>query len=354
MVTGDGTYLQCTLANFKKEVERVVLTGTMIYDRAAARQGYELTVLGSDNGTDWNVLGKLAGKNLPGTEARPVLVTDPNKQSEKITRPVRNLDESIVLDKRADYSMYRVALRMPGADQWNIHAMDFYDKNQIVEMKPSQFFTSAWMSATGANEWISVDLGSVSEFDRVNLHWINKAIKGTVQISNDGEKWTDVASLTGDDALVEQISLGKMQRGRYVRLLLDQSADGKPFIQSEMEVMGKGGLVPVPAAMPQGKANEILLSGGNWQLQRASEVKADFEAISKPGFNTADWIVATVPGTVLSSYKNIGAVPNPDYADQQNMISEAFFYSNFWYRDEFVVPENFIQDRVFLNKKDGF
>ena len=349
MVTGDDTYIQFTLANFKKEVERVQLTGSVMYDKAASTKGYELTVLGSDNGTDWNVLGKLAGKNLPGAEARPVLVTDPNKQTEKIMRPVRNLNESIVLDKRADYSMYRVAMSMPGAEQWNIHAMDFYDNNQIVEMKPSQFFTSAWMSATGKNEWISVDLGSVSEFDKLNLHWINKAIKGTVQVSNDGEKWTDIASLTGDDALLEEISLGKMQQGRYVRLLLDESADGKPFILSEMEVMGKGGLVPAPAQMPQNKANEILLSGGNWQLQRASEVKANGEQISKPGFNTADWIVATVPGTVLSSYKNIGAVPNPDFADYQNMISESFFYANFWYRDEFVVPENFIKERVFLN-----
>ena len=97
-----------------------------------------------------------------------------------------------------------------------------------------------------------------------------------------------------------------------------------------MEVMGKGGLVPASAQMPQNKENELLLSGGNWQLQRASEVKASGEQISKPDFNTADWIVATVPGTVLSSYKNIGAVPNPEFADYHNRISESFFYSCFW------------------------
>lgn len=59
--------------------------------------------------------------------------------------------------------------------------------------------------------------------------------------------------------------------------------------------------------------------------------------------------MATVPGTVLSSYKNIGVILNPNYADNLMQISESFFNSNFWYRDEFEVPEGFKQDRLFLN-----
>ena len=50
-------------------------------------------------------------------------------------------------------------------------------------------------------------------------------------------------------------------------------------------------------------------------LQRASEVEASGEAISKAGYDTRNWVVATVPGTVLTSYRNIGAIPNPNYAD---------------------------------------
>ena len=30
------------------------------------------------------------------------------------------------------------------------------------------------MSATTGEEWVYVDLGSQSEFDKVKLHWINK------------------------------------------------------------------------------------------------------------------------------------------------------------------------------------
>ena len=60
-------------------------------------------------------------------------------------------------------------------------------------------------------------------------------------------------------------------------------------------------------------------------------------------------MTATVPGTVLTSYKNVGALADPNYADNQLMISESFFNSNFWYRNEFQVPQSFKRDRVFLN-----
>lgn len=348
-VSGEDTYLQFTLENFTKQVDKVTLTGSVIYDKTLANKGYSIIVLGSDNGTDWTELGQLSGKGLPGKEAKPVLVTDPNKQTADISMPVRTLAETITLKETGNYSDYRIQLKMMGAHDWIVNAMDFYDKGTMVEMKPSQFFTSAWMSASPKTEWIYVDLGSVSEFDKVNLHWINKAIKGQIQISDDAKQWKDVAVLPGGDALNDDIQLKGKQKARFVRILMEESANNKPYILSEIEVMGKGGLIATPAATPAGKANEILLSGGNWQLQRASEVKASGEEISSENFNPTNWIIATVPGTVLSSYKNIGAIADPNYADNQNMISEAFFNSNFWYRDEFNVPENFKQDRVFLN-----
>ena len=70
-------------------------------------------------------------------------------------------------------------------------------------------------------------------------------------------------------------------------------------------------------------------------LQRASEVTASGETIASADYDCQSWVPATVPGTVLASYLNIGAVPNPNYADDVDQISESFFRSNFWYRDEF-------------------
>lgn len=347
---GEDTYFQFELKNYHKQVDKLILVGNLIYDDQVAKGGFEIICQGSNDGQNWMEVGKLAGNGLPGEAMRNrVPVTDPNKQTEQISMPVRKLNETISFDKEADYSYYRVLLKMPGAYNWVFMAADFYNKGNLVEMKPSQFFHSAWMSAATGDEWLYVDLGSRSELDKVILHWINKAVKGKVQISDDAVQWTDVADLPGGESLTDEISLGGKKNARYVRILMQEPANGSRYILSELEVMGKGGLVPQPVASPAVSKSEMRLSGGNWRLQRASEVTASGEEISSSGFKPDHWIVATVPGTVLSSYKNVGALGDPNYADNQLQISESFFNSNFWYRDEFDVPDNFTQDRLFLN-----
>ncbi len=344
---GADTYFQFSLNNYAKKADRIYLRGTVAYHADEANKGYEIICLGSNDGQNWDELGKDNGKGLPGKPLPYMLHSDPNKQSEKGDLPARVIDQSIKLTRSGEYSYYRVALKMPGAAHWTFMDMNFYDHDQLVEMKPSQFFSSAWMSATGNEEWVYVDLGSTSDFDKIILHWVNKASKGKIQVSDDAKQWKDVADLPGGDSLTDEIvAKGK---ARYVRVLMTQAANGDNYILSEIEVMGKGGLVPQAVAQPAPANGEIQLSGGNWRLQRASAVTATGEEISTASFNPEGWIVATVPGTVLSSYKNIGAVPNPNYADNQLNISESFFYSNFWYRDEFDMPADFKQDRVFLN-----
>lgn len=195
---GSDTWFEFALKNYSKSVDKLVLTGNLIYDDLLAKGGYEIICQGSDDGENWTEVGKLSGKGLPGEDMRRrVPVTDPNKQTEQISLPVRKLNETISFDKEVTYSNYRVLLKMPGAHSWVFMAVDFYHKGGWVEIKPSQFFNSSWMSATTGEEWLYVDLGSRSEMDKVILHWINKAVKGKVQISDDADQWTDVAELPG-------------------------------------------------------------------------------------------------------------------------------------------------------------
>jgi hypothetical protein len=56
-----------------------------------------------------------------------------------------------------------------------------------------------------------------------------------------------------------------------------------------------------------------------------------------------------VPGTALCSYLNIGAIPDPNYGDNQLLISDSFFYADFWYRNEFTAPTLTEGQRVWLN-----
>ena len=344
---GADTYFQFSLNNYTKKADRVYMRGTVAYHADQATKGYEIICQGSNDGKTWTDLGKDSGKGLPGKPLPYMLHSDPNKQSAKGDLPARVIDQSIKIAQPAEYGYYRVALKMPGAAHWTFMDMNFYEKDQLVEMKPSQFFNSAWMSETGDEEWVYVDLGSRSSFDKVILHWINKASKGKIQISDDAKQWQDIAELPGGDNTTDEIVAKGL--ARYVRVLMEEPAKEGRYILSEIEVMGKGGLVPQAAVQPTPANGEIRLSGGNWKLQRASQVTAKGEEISTAAFNPEGWIVATVPGTVLSSYKNIGAVPNPNYADNQLNISESFFYSNFWYRDEFEMPADFKKDRVFLN-----
>lgn len=347
---GDDTYFQFSLANYSAKVGKLSLVGTLVYDDKVARDGYEIVCLTSADGKEWTEVGRLSGSDLPGEAVSyRVPVTDPNKQTEQVDMSVRKLNETITFKQEADNPYYRVTLKMAGAHSWVFTEANFYDAEGLVEMKPSKFFNSAWMSASAGEEWLYVDLGSRSEFDKVVLRWVNKAVHGKVQISDNAQQWDDVAELPGGETLTDEIALDKKYKGRYVRVLMQEASAGNRYILSEMEVMGVGGLVPYPVERPAVADGRMSLSGGSWMIRRASEVMAKGEEISTPNYKPENWLVATVPGTVLSSFKNAGAIAEPNYADNQLHISESFFYSNFWYRDEFELPENFKQDRLFLN-----
>ena len=344
---GEDTYFQFSLHNYQKQADKVYLRGSVTYHADKVGKGYEMLCMGSNDGENWEELGRLSGKGLPGKASRYTMHSDPNKQSEKGDLPVRILDQYIPLTKVGAYSYYRIVLRMPGAAYWTVKDLNFYNANDLVELKPSQYFNSTWMSATDKEEWIYVDLGSVSTFDRIVLHWINKAVAGKIQISDDAKSWKDIAQLPGGEELTDDIPV--KGKARYVRITMEKAAGNDRYLLSEVEVMGKGGLTAQPVAHPQVSGNSLTLSGGNWKLQRASEVKQSGNEIASSAFLPDGWITATVPGTVLTSYRNVGAVPDPNYSDNQLNISEAFFNSSFWYRNEFEVPESFIKKRVFLN-----
>ena len=346
---GTDTYFQFAFENYKVAADKLNIVGSVAFDEKLATKGYQIICLGSNDGKKWVKLGELSGKGLPGKMVgEKTVVTDPNKQTGTIEMPMRKLDETVSFNKSISYSNYKIAFKMEGAYQWFVNAANFSDKGKPVEVKPSQFFSSAWMSAGSGKEWTYVDFGTESEFDKVIINWINKAVDGKIQISNDAKQWKDVASLSSGRVSKEVIKF-VTQKARYMRVLMNKSVNNKPYIISEIEVMGRGGLIPVAKPLPQMVGNEITLSGGAWKLQRSSEVKGSGLQISLPEYDSKDWIVATVPGTVLTSYKNIGAIADPNYADNQLQTSESFFNSNFWYRDEFVIPAGFMKDRLFLN-----
>ena len=195
-------------------------------------------------------------------------------------------------------------------------------------------FVSSWKSATGKDEWITVDLGSVSKIDKVKFQWLNAPVAGKLQVSMDDKQWSDVAAI----GAASEIAFPKVE-ARYVRAVLERTANEAPFELSEWQVFGKGGTKTIPAKAAKREGNIQQLAGGNWKLCRATEVNASGEELSRL-YDAGEWIDATVPGTVLASYVNVGAVHHPNYKENELFISDNYFYQDFWYRNTFDAKVN--------------
>ena len=238
-------------------------------------------------------------------------------------------------------TQYRNVALMRAASQSS--AFDFNCTAQLVtdglvatsSEEAGKGFVSYWKSATDKDEWIAVDLGYVSKIDKVRFHWLNAPVAGTLQVSLDGKKWTDVTTL-GAEAEVNfpQVLC------RYVRAMLKSTADNNPFVLSEWEIYGKGGTKTIAAKAPSREGNRQYLSGGNWKLCRKPEAKAEGEEIASASFDAEAWMDATVPGTVLASYVNVGAVHHPNYQENEFFISDSYFFEDFWYRNTFNAKVN--------------
>jgi hypothetical protein len=208
-----------------------------------------------------------------------------------------------------------------------------------VEAGGPYYFSSAWKPATNGGEWVYVDFGAPATFDRVGIDWIRRAADAVLQVSNDANTWRTFQVLPPSTSMVDDLKLAKPEHGRYVRLFMTKPATADGYILSELEVYGRGGLVPRPQAAPVADASgKLRLSAGGWRIERDSLVTGDGAAISKVGYEDKGWLPATVPGAVVSSYWDDGALPDPNFSNNQLAISDAFFYADFWYRDEFVAP----------------
>lgn len=310
--------IQIEMPAYQLEADEVCLKGRITLPKGK-RAKQEASILASADGEQWQALtangnsfvGEDSGRDKSGVTA---------SYHFNLHGPLAAGTKYLKFELSADIASY-----------WEVTNLQFLSKGEEVSALPSEHFCSAWRSATAGEEWVYVDLGDSFSFDKVRLDWINRASSATLQVSDDAKTWSDLCPVTPSEGLVDELDV--KGRGRYVRLLCQTSANGQPYELSEMQVMGQGGM-EVVAQTP-------------WRLQRASEVGALGEEIASASFDASAWLPATVPGTVLTSYLRAGALPDPNYRDNQLMISESFFNSDFWYRTELQADE--LRDRTFLN-----
>ncbi|MGC2160293.1 MAG: discoidin domain-containing protein [Silvibacterium sp.] len=296
------------------------------------------TVSASDDGRTWTKMGSAsAPEQLSPVEYPPDLV-----KSSHLFYP------SIPLQQVCRNRYYKVDLSASNltnlpeeqfASIWQAGQVAFFHGDERVQVGGPYSFTSAWMSAGLAEEWVYVDLGARCSFDRIALYWIARAAEGSIQISDDAQSWRDLQPLAGKAGLVDDVRLASPVQGRYVRVLMTRPTAASGYILSEIEVYGRGGAVARAHARAATDVDgRMNLAGGAWRLQRSNLVAGEGAALSKAGFKDESWVVATVPGTVLTSYLNVDAIPDPNFGQNQLHISDSYFYSDFWYRTEFDAP----------------
>lgn len=351
VLNGEHDFLEYEWSSQTFSSGRVRIRGYMVYEEPS--RGWSVKCYAGSGSGDLTLVGEVGGKGLPGEKrSNPEVITDPNKQTETITRPACELALEIPLEKAVDFNRFKIDFEMTGAVLWIIKSVDFaegtvfgknmdtgpYDSKESrgLNVLSSEVLSSAWMSADVEPQWITVDLGTKKKFDEIRLHWIHKAESGVVEISDDNLNWKKCADLPTVDSLA--YSFKAKGHARFVRLSMEGADDSGHFALSELEVLGP--------AVP-GKYR----GGSEWKLQRASAVAGSGEEISSNEYDDADWMPAVVPGTVLYSYIAAGAVPDPGIADNNMQISESYFNSDFWYRwtpeGSFVKSKNPGQ-RVFL------
>lgn len=307
----------------------------------------EWSLLTSENGRVWEEIGHASAEVLP-VDSSPTFENgfkdfiDWNRDGNP------TLKTAITLGTPQKARRYRLRLEDMDCKDWQVIEARFWKGDDPIRIGGPYNFGSAWRTTGLGDEWLAVDLGATARVESVVLHWLRHAAEGVIQVSNDGQEWKKVAELSGNGG-AEEIQLNAPVEARHVRVLMTRPSTPDGYSLSELEVFGTGGLVPRPKPQPAPQNDGSLhLAGGNWRLQRDSLASGDGSAISVSGYDDSAWIPATVPGTVLASYYNVGALADLNFGDNELTISDAFFHADFWYRNTFSGPKLAQGQRAFI------
>lgn len=342
---GKDTWLQYLWTGMTIHAGTLRLCFETAYDEQKPA-GWRIDVEGTTDGVHWSKAGSTAGDGLPGYKTEETVSTDPNKQAGQTDLPLRRGIIAIPLSRKdTAWKGLRLHFTMPSAAWWRVLDLDEGAAGNIpssfqvfkapwkqhnMSWLPSEHFYSAWISAQvrdGEPQWLKVDLGAKAEIERLRIHWLYAAKRGEVQVSDDGDRWTTVAQLAQARNGTVQEQPCKTQ-GRYVRLWLMQP-QGQIYGVAELEVLGRGGVVAKAA-------NSLDLGSGKLSLN-SWQIRRDLPTGTEQLNGASPWMEATVPGTALTSYINVGAVPETTVANNMRQVSESFFNSDFTYRSTISV-----------------
>jgi hypothetical protein len=242
---------------------------------------------------------------------------------------------------------------------------------------------TGWRAAGSDPQWIAVDLQAPCRVESVVLvfeattsdpQWVpaqggNPYSNTTgweimsscptafqLDVSTDGATWDTVYQTATGTGGVMRIPLAQPVTARWVRMTATQQSNGSPLQVNGFHVYGisehprppvtgwsnwgSSPAAPAPALTTASDGTVPIESG--WAL--TMDVWAgsgDGATLSAPAANTAGWVSATVPGTVLASLVEQGHFPDPVEGFNNLHIPEALSRHSWWYRRAFRLPTGF-------------
>ena len=193
-VFGQRPTLQVQLGGGKgvPEIDRVDVV--VVPPRGTTPSDLSFTVSVSDDGRTWEKVGTVSSPAPVSVEGYP----------RDFAQPGRLFIPSIPLSRTCRNRFYQVECAAsnvpaePYSMQWRVGEIEFYSREQRVQIGGPYNFTSAWMSAGLGEEWVYVDLGARCDFDRIKLYWIARAAQGSIQVSDDAENWRDLHTFSSN------------------------------------------------------------------------------------------------------------------------------------------------------------
>ena len=209
-----------------------------------------------------------------------------------------------------------------------------------------------WESKPGGSNSIKIDLSKSRKIHQIIIHWGE----------NYGTEYV-VTAYPREDS--ENVVLYSTQKGTGGKETIDCNLNDARFFKidvskvkdpirgcviNEVEIMGEGEDHFMPSTITTLSENNLSLNLKIWRIQNASFIKDEPKIIADSSYDDTNWIPASVPGIVMGSYFNFGALPDPLYGDNMRQISDEFFSGNdFWYRTSVRLPESLGDRHVFLD-----
>ena len=323
----DGrSFLELDLFNGTVDADRLEVSGRVGPTRNRNRS-YSLVLEGSFDGRVWMTIGQVRGSDIAQiTDGRQFSCAFPMKDVTGVGR-------------------YRLRLDAAAVKNWMVGELAFSKDGTPCDVLPSGHFSSVWMSGNLDRDWVCVDLGAECEIQEVRLVGARNISECAALTSKDGRNWKSY----GTGAVYDggPCSMERKAKARYVKVCVEGVPDAGYPMLSEVEVWGYSDIEWIPAAGPVVFGMPLL--GEGWRLKRASEESASGTTLSQYGYEDRDWIPATVPGTVATSFFEIGAIPDIRVDDNQQYISDSYFQDDFWYRCDFSLDRNPDGETVWLD-----